>query len=106
MKSIDPLPEGGTILTVTNQLWDPKNDLEAFINQRKIAWEASGITIMTEESLTLADGRAATEFIVQGVDDSQAYFLLTTNGENYLVFSGNGDLTLLSEIAHTIRPIQ
>ena len=103
---IDPVPTGGTVLSVTVQLWDPKNDLEAFVNQRKTAWEASGITILSEERITLTGERSAAQFIVQGIDGIQAYFLLTTNGENYLVLSGNGDLTLLSEIAHTLRPIQ
>lgn len=103
---IDPLPAGETILSVTNQLWDPKNDLEAFINQRKLAWDASGISILSEERLTLSGDRPAAQFTVQAVDGAQAYFLLTTNGENYLVFSGNGDLNLLGEIARTLRPIQ
>lgn len=103
---IDPLPAGGSILTVTNQLWDPKNDLEAFVNQRKQAWDASGISILSEERLTLAGGRPAAQFTVQGVDGAQAYFLLTTNGENYLVLSGSGDLNQLAESARTVRTIQ
>ena len=103
---IDPLPEGGTALSVTVQLWDPKNDLEAFINQRKTAWDASGISIQSENHLTLAGDRPATEFTVQATDGAQAYFLLTTNGDDYLVISGNGDLKVLAEIAHTLRPIQ
>jgi len=103
---IDPLPDGGTVLSVTVQLWDPKNDLEAFINQRKLAWDASGISIISEELLFLVGDRPAAQFTVQGVNGSQAFFLLTTNGEDYLVLSGNGDLDLLAEIAHTVRSIQ
>lgn len=103
---IDPLPAGGTVLSVTVQLWDPKNDLEAFINQRQMAWDSSGISILSEERLTLAGDRPAAQFIVQGTDGAQAFFLLTSNGENYLVFSGNGDLDLLAEISHTLRPVQ
>jgi hypothetical protein len=103
---IDSPPAGSTILSVTVQLWDPKNDLEAFINQRKLAWDSSGISILSEDRLLLAGDRPAAQFIVQGSDGSQAFFLLTTNGENYLVLSGNGDLNLLAEIAHTVRPIQ
>jgi hypothetical protein len=102
---IDPLPVGETILSVTNQLWDPKNDLEAFINQRKLAWDSSGISILSEERLPLAGDRPAVQFIVQGVDGAQAYFLFTTAGEQYLVLSGSGDLNLLAQIAHTLRPI-
>lgn len=103
---IDPLPAGGTVLSVTVQLWDPKNDLEAFINQRKLAWDASGISILTEERILLSGDRPAAQFTVRAVDGAQAFFLLTTNGEDYLVLSGNGDLNLLAEIAHTLRPIQ
>ncbi len=100
---IEPLPVGGTVLSVTVQLWDPKNDLEAFINQRKLAWDSSGISILSEERVLLTGNRPAAQFIVQGIDGSQAFFLLTTNGEDYLVLSGNGDLNLLAEIAHTLR---
>lgn len=103
---IDSLSSGETVLSVTVQLWDPKNDLEAFINQRELAWDSSGISILDEERLTLAGDRPAAQYIVQGVDGSQAFFLLTTNGEDYLVLSGNGDLSLLAEIAQTLRPIQ
>jgi len=103
---IDTIPAGETVLSVTVQLWDPKNDLEAFVNQRKMAWDSSGISILSEERVVLAGERPAAQFTVQGVDGSQAFFLLTTNGENYLVLSGNGDLNLLAEISHTIRSIQ
>jgi len=103
---IEPMPEGGTVLTVTNQLWDPKNDLEAFINQRKLAWDASGISILSEEHIILDGERSAGQFIVQGADGTQSFYLLTTNGENYLVLSGNGNLDLLAQIAHTLHPIQ
>ena len=102
---IDPLPVGGTVLSVTVQLWDPKNDLEAFISHRKTAWDASGLSILSEERITLAGERPAAQFIVQGSDGAQAYFLLTINGENYLVLSGNGDLELLAAISHTLRPL-
>jgi hypothetical protein len=103
---VDPLPDGGTVLSVTVQLWDPKNDLEAFVNQRKLAWDASSISILSEERITLTGDRPATQFVVQGIDGSQSFFLLTTNGENYLVLSGYGDLNLLANIAHTLRSLQ
>src|SRR3990172_5299066 len=62
---IDPLPAGESILSVTVQLWDSKNDLEAFVGQRKMAWEASGITILSEERLTLTSDRPAAQITVQ-----------------------------------------
>ena len=103
---IDPMPEGGTVLTVTVQFWDPKNDLEAFISQRKMAWDASGTSILSEERITLAGDQPAAEFIVQGPEGTRAFIMMRTNGENYLVLSGNGNLNLLAEIARTLRPIQ
>jgi hypothetical protein len=97
-------PAGETRLDATVQLWDPKGDLQAFVDQRMLAWEASGITVLAEESWSLDDGRAARAFVVAGIDGAQAYFFFTTIGENYLVLSGSGDLALLSEIGHTVRP--
>ena len=86
--------------------WDPKNDLEAFIAQRKLAWESSGTALLSEERITLNGDWPAAEFIAQGVDGVLSYFLFTTIGEQYLTLSGNGDLALLAEIAHTLRLIQ
>jgi hypothetical protein len=99
----DETPPGGSRLDVLVQLWDPKGDLQAFSEQRKSAWDASGITITSEEDLTLSGGRAAKQFIVQSVDGTPGYFMFTTLGEDYLVFSGNGDVTLLSQIAQSLR---
>jgi hypothetical protein len=101
----DATPPGETRLDATVQLWDPKGDLEAFIGQRQAAWDSSGIAVISEERWALEDGRAAAAFVVQGSDGAEAYFFLTTLGDNYLVLSGEGDLALLGEIAHTVRPI-
>ena len=103
---VDITPPGETVLSVTVNYWDPKNDLEAFVNQRKLAWDASGISILSEERILLDGEHSATQFTVQGSDGSQAFFLFTTVGENYLTLSGNGDLKVLADIAHTIRTIQ
>jgi hypothetical protein len=101
----DATPPGETRLDATVQLWDPKGDLEAFIGQRQAAWDGSGIAVISEERWAMEDGRAAAAFVVQGSDGAEAYFFLTTLGDNYLVLSGEGDLALLGEIAHTVRPI-
>ena len=96
------LPEGGTALTVTVQLWDPVNDLEAFAEQRKTAWNASGFPILGEEELSLASGQRALAYRIQS-PDQPAYFLLTTLGDRYLVLSGSGDVELLAEIGRTLE---
>jgi hypothetical protein len=103
---LETIPEGETALSLVVQRWDPKNDLEAFITQRKLGWDSSGSLILTEERITLTGDRPAAQFIIQAADGVRAFFLLTTNGEDYLVISGSGDLDLLKNIAHTLRPIQ
>jgi len=103
---VETTPAGESILTVTVNYWDPKNDLEAFVDQRKLGWDASGISILSEERIILDGERPAAQFRVQGSDGAQAFFLYTTIGEQYLTFSGNGDLGLLADIVHTMRPVQ
>jgi hypothetical protein len=101
----DETPPGETRFDATVQLWDPKGDLQAFVEQRMMAWDASGIVVASEEAWTLNDGRTARAFVVTGSDGAQAYFFFTTIGEDYLVLSGWGDLALLAEVAHTVRPL-
>lgn len=98
-------PPGETRFDATVQVWDPKGDLEAFVAQRMLAWDASGIAVQSQEEWLLSDGRPARAFIVAGSDGAEAYFFLTTIGDDYLVLSGSGDLALLAEIAHTVRPL-
>ncbi|HLB65140.1 MAG TPA: hypothetical protein VJJ46_09875 [Anaerolineales bacterium] len=101
----DETPPGETRLDATVQLWDPQGNLQAFVEQRMTAWEASGIGVLSQEEWTLSDGRLARSFAVAGADGAQGYFFFTTIGDNYLVLSGSGDLALLAEIAHTVRPL-
>lgn len=98
------VPAGETRLTATIYQWDPKNDLAAFVEHQKTAWEASGITIVDEEALTLELGLAATSFTLQG-SDSDVSSLVTAIGDHYLVLSGEGDLNLAREIMQRLRPI-
>ena len=98
-------PPGETRLDSTVQLWEPTGDLEAFLAQRRGAWDGSGIRIVSQEDWTLDDGRPAAGFVVEGSDGAQGYFFLTTIGDKYLVLSGSGDLALLAAIAHTVRPL-
>ena len=104
--SADTLAEGGTRMAMTVYLWEPKNDLSAFVSHRKTAWEASGFTLVKDESGTLQDGRPFSLFIIQTPDNHQAFFLFAAIGEKYLEISGEGNLVLVEEIARTVRPIQ
>ena len=94
-----------TRLAAVVTLWDPKRDLDALIEQRQTGWSLSGMTIISEEAWTLSDGREAQAFVVEGPEAGIfSYFMFTTLGDDYLQFSGGGDLDLLAEIAHTVRP--
>jgi hypothetical protein len=96
-------PPGSSRLDIVVQRWDPKNDLPAFIDVRKTAWEASGFTLVSEVERTLPDGRAAVQFVVQTAEGEQASFLLSANEEIYVVVSGTGDLALLDQIGQTLH---
>lgn len=98
------LPEGATRVSATVYQWDPKNDLAAYVAQRKTAWEASGFTILEEEELILEQGLPARQFTLQ-TPEAVAVFLITTLGDQYLVLGGEGDLELVKEIVQRVRPI-
>lgn len=102
---IDQVPEGESTLSLIVYQWDPKNDLDAYLQTRmRDAWTASGIQILSEEEVSLGGDQRAVTFIVSneaGVEE--AFFLVTLAGDQYLVLSGTGDLELLKEIALTGR---
>ena len=101
----ETLAAGGSRLSITVFKWDPKNDLSAFVAQRRGAWDVSGLTVLQESRGQLVDGRDEMEFVVRAPDGVQTFFLFTTNGPDYLQFAGEGDLLLLAQIAHTARSL-
>jgi hypothetical protein len=98
------LPEGATRVTATIYQWDPKNDLAAYVANRKIAWEASGFQILEEEQAVLELGLPAVQLTVQ-TPDTRAIFLFAALGDQYLELNGEGDLELVKEIVGRLRPI-
>lgn len=98
------IPAGETRVNATIYDWDPKNDLAAYVQHRKEAWEASGFSIIEEQPLNLELGLPAVLFTVQ-TPDTQAVFLLTALNDRYLEISGEGDLELVKTIAQRVRPI-
>ena len=101
----ETIAEGGSRLSISIYQWDPKGDLEAYVAQRRTAWDASGFKVLDGSLTELSDGRPASDFFIEAPDGVLAYFLLTTNGEQYLQLAGEGDLTLLETIARTVRPL-
>lgn len=98
------IPEGQTRLSATIYQWDPKNDLAAYIEQRKTAWSASGFTILEEQPLTLELGLPAVQFTVQ-TPEAQIVFLVTALEDQYLVLAGEGNLDLVKQVVQRLRPI-
>ncbi|HEX7587006.1 MAG TPA: hypothetical protein VF478_01705, partial [Anaerolineae bacterium] len=101
----EKLLPGGTRMGITVYQWDPKGDLAAYATHRATAWESGGSSIISRTSGDLVDGRKQMSFTVQGPDKMQAFFLLTTVGEQYLEIAGDGNLALIEEIAQTMRPL-
>jgi hypothetical protein len=104
--SLEKLADGGSRIVMTTFLWDPKNDLAAFTNQRKAAWEASGFTILNEESVKLGDGRDLMIYKVETAEKTQILIAFANSGGDYLQISGEGDLELCREIFDSIQSIQ
>lgn len=102
--TLEAVAEGGTRIAIVTYVWDPKNDLDAYVAQRKVAWDASGFPITREDQWQLADGRTVHAFVVQS-PEVPTFTILTTIGEDYLQISGEGDLTLAEEIMRTLRPL-
>lgn len=98
------IPEGETRVNATIYQWDPKNDLAAYVQHRKEAWEASGFSIVEEQPLTLELGLPAVLFTIQTAD-TQSVFLLAALNDTYVEISGEGNLELVKEIAQRLRPI-
>jgi len=102
---LQTLPEGATRVAIVVNQWDPKNDLAAFVDVRKTAWESSGFTILDEEPLTLDLGLAAVRFTVQTTDGVTILFQFAAVGDQYLSISGEGDLALVEEIMTYLRSV-
>lgn len=98
------IPAGSTRVSAVIYQWDPKNDLDAYVQQRKTAWEASGFTILDEQPITLELGLPAVLFTVQAAE-SQVVYLVAALQDQYLVISGEGDLELARQIMERVRPI-
>ncbi len=103
--TLEQLADGGTRIILTTYQWDPSNHLEAYITQRKQAWEASGFNVLGEEAVSLADGRKVQCFTVETADGNQVVFAFLNAGEDYLQVSGDGDLELALEIIRTIAVV-
>ena len=98
------IPAGSTRIAANIYQWDPKNDLAAYVTQRKTAWEASGFSILEEQPITLDLGLPAILFTVR-TPETDVVYLIAALQDQYLVLSGEGDLELAKQILQRVRPI-
>jgi hypothetical protein len=104
--SVESIAENGSRVVIVRYDWDPQNDLAARVAQRKIAWEASGFTILQESTRSLQDGREVVDLVIRTVDNHEVLFSLTTIGDRYLEISAEGDLNLCQEILGTLSSLE
>ncbi len=95
--------EGEVVLQITAYRWDPTGALPEYLDQRRLAWESSGLDIASEEMLTLASGQSAAAISLNTLEGDQAYFFYVPIDEYYLELAGSGDIDLLAEVASTLE---
>lgn len=88
-------------LTVLN--WDPKQDLEAFLEVRRTAWESSGTEIQNENDWTWSGGVPGKTFRLQGVDGALSQVHFTYLEDRYLEISTTSEYQALEAIIATLR---
>jgi len=99
------VPAGATRVTLMIYQWDPKNDLAAYLENRKGAWEASGFTILDEEPVTLDLGLEAVRITLRSTDGVTVLYQIAALNGQYLSISGEGDLSLAEEMMRYLRPV-
>lgn len=104
--TLNQLAEGGTRLSLLYHQWDPKGDLDAYVAQRKLAWEASGFQVIDEEDISLADDRKLIIFSVETTENTRVVSAFLVAGEEYLEINADGNIDLALEIIHTITVIE
>ncbi len=104
--TIEALADGGSRIVLLRYQWDPKDDLSAWEAQRKLAWEASGFTILEESTRELEDGRPVVDLRMKTPDGTEMVLSLTTIGGLYMELNGTGNLELCREILGTLASAQ
>ena len=105
MEQLETTPEGEYRFDLSVLQWEPL-DLDAYVENRKLAFEASGISILEEENIELDNGLSAVEFLVEGPDGSQNYLMVSLVGEHFIGFSTGDNFDMVAQIAHTLQQIQ
>ena len=87
-------------------LWDPKNDLDAWLEQRRQSWPGSNAAVLSEEELTVADGQRAVKFELLRLGGQTTNHLFMEIGDRYLELVSSGDPGTFDEIIGTLRFVE
>lgn len=94
--------DGAPVLDITVLDWTPADDLPAFLEVRRTAWDSSGMDIVSEDQLALGEEGSAALFVLRGVDGEEGAFYFAPVNGRYLSLSGQ-DSDALARIARTVR---
>jgi hypothetical protein len=107
---VDPnaggLPAEEILLQVAVYNWDPKGNLEAYLEQRLFAWENSGIAVSEEKRWEWGDGVPAVLFQIEGIEGDVAFVILTVVEDRYLEISTSTEYDVLSALGSTLREVE
>ena len=86
-------------------LWDPKNDLDAWLDLQRRSWFGSGATVLSTEELSVAGGHRAVQVELQWVGVQTNSFFMEV-GERYLELFSRGDKETFAEIVSSLRFVE
>lgn len=96
------LGEGEAILlSIAVMRWDPVGDMDAYLAQRKLAWDASGMEVLNEDRSSADDVEVA-RYLVLGAEGDVGIFVFAALPDRYLTLSGP-ESALLQEVLGTLR---
>ncbi len=100
--TIEQIAMGGSKITLVIYNWDPKEDLDSYVAQRQLAWDASGFTAIERDRFKLDDNREVRLYDVKPTDGVDLFVAFTIVDGEYLQITGEGDLDLCEEIIRSL----
>ena len=94
------------VFTVVIFLWDPKNDLDAWVDQRRQSWSGSNAAVLLEEGLIVAGRQRAVTFELLWQGGQATNHLLMEIGDRYLELVSPGDPGTFDEIISSLRFVE
>lgn len=94
---------GDFVMAAIVYLWDPRNDLDAYVNHWRDGWTASGIAILSEEELAIGRDWRVIRFELQTAEGDTETIFFTEVGDRYLQIAGPNENGVLDEVISSLR---